>query len=174
LSRNIYKYERRKLLNKRIIFVLALSVFFLLSFAKTQAVMVEVSLEQLVRDADLIVVGAVESVESQMINGKIFSFATISVSSKIKGELEGGQDKIIVKFPGGKVGDIGMKVGNSPNYKKDEEVVVFLKNLQGESHYLTAGSSQGKFIISDGVVLSENIPLDQFLARIESIVKADL
>ena len=133
--------------------------------------MVELSLEQLTRDADLIVVGKVESVTSQMINGKIFSFATIAVESRIKGELEPEQSEIVVSFPGGKVGDIGMQVEDSPNYKKDEEVVVFLKKMQGESHFLTAGSSQGKFIIDQGIVLRENIPLEQFRDRIETILE---
>ena len=132
--------------------------------------MVELSLEQLARDADLIVVGKVESVTSQMISGKIWSSATIAVESRIKGD-EAGQGKVVVSFPGGKVGDIGMQVEDSPNYKKDEEVVVFLKKMQGESHFLTAGSSQGKFIIDQGIVLRENIPLEQFRDRIETILE---
>ena len=155
---------------KRILFICTLAWIYLLPLPRPEAVMVEVSLEQLTRDADLIVVGKVESVTSQMINGKISSFATILVESKIKGELEPEQSEIVVSFPGGKVGDIGMQVEDSPNYKKDEEVVVFLKKIQGESYFFTVGSSQGKFIIDQGIVLRQNIPLEQFLARIESII----
>jgi hypothetical protein len=159
-------------LNKKIIFVLTVALLFLLPVAEPQAVMVELSLEQLTHDADLILVGKVESVTSQMIKGKIFSFATVAVNSTIKGELEPEQSKVMVKFPGGKVGNIGMKVEDSPHYKKDEEVVVFLKKIPGESHYMTAGSSQGKFIVDEGIVLRENMPLEQFLARIEGIMES--
>ena len=161
-----------ELLNKKKILILTLALLFLLPIAKVEAVMVELSLEQLTRDADLILVGKVESVTSQMTDGKIFSLATISVESKIKGELEPEQSIIVVSFPGGKVGDIGMKVEDSPNYQKDEEVVVFLKKMQGESHFFTVGSSQGKFIIDQGVVLRENLPLEQFISRVKSLMEA--
>jgi hypothetical protein len=159
-----------RVLIKRILFVFTVAFLPLLTIPRAEPAMVELSLEQLTRDADLIVVGKVESVASQMIIGKIWSSATISVESRIKGD-EPEQSEIVVSFPGGKVGDIGMQVEDSPNYKKDEEVVVFLKKMQGESHFSTAGSSQGKFIIEGGIVLRENIPLEEFLARIESIIK---
>ena len=163
-------------MNKRIVFILSfvisLALLFSLSRPKSQAVMAEMSLEQLTEDADLIVVGKVGSVTSQIINEKIFSFATISVSSKIKGELKPEQSKVMVKFPGGKVGDIGMKVEDSPNYKKDEEVVVFLKSVPSESDYMTVGSSQGKLIVDEGIVLRENMPLELFISRVKSIIKS--
>ena len=159
---------------KRILFVFTVAFLSLLTIPRAEPAMVEVSLEQLTRDADLIVVGKVESVTSQMINGKISSFATLSVELKIKGELEPEQSEIVVSFPGGKVGDIGMQVEDSPNYKKDEEVVAFLKNVPGESHFSTVGSSQGKFIVDQGIVLRENIPLEQFLAKIKTILETRL
>ena len=159
-----------KVLIKRILFVFTVTFLSLFTIPRAEPAMVERSLAQLTQDADLIVVGKVESVTSQMLNGKIWSSATILVESKIKGELEAGQGTVVVSFPGGKVGDIGMQVEDSPNYRKDEEVVAFLKKIQGESHFLTVGSSQGKFITDQGIVPRENIPLEQFLARIESII----
>ncbi len=159
-------------MNKRIVFVFSLAFLSMLSFSKAQAVMVEVSLEQLVRDADLILIGTVASVKSELTQGKIFSFVTIWVSSKIKGELEPGQNKIVVRFPGGTVGDIGMNVENSPNYKLDENVVVFLKRVSAESYFRTVASFQGKFLIENNIVLRERLPVDQFVARIENIIRS--
>ena len=95
------------------------------------------------------------------------------MNSKIKGELEPEQNKVVVKFPGGNLGDIGMQVEDSPNYRKDDEVIVFLKKVPGESDYITVGASQGKFIVDEGIVLRENAPLEQFLARIQHIVEAE-
>ena len=159
-------------MNKRITFGFLFALLCLLSASITQAVIVELPLEELVKEADLIVVGTVENVESEFIQGKIFSFATISVKSRIKGELQAQQNRIVVKFPGGKIGDIGMKIEDSPDYKKDKEVIVFLKSVQGESHFTTVGACRGKFTIGEGIVLRENLPLGQFLARIEDIMKA--
>ena len=162
----------RKPLNKKIVLlvVFSLALPLLLPLAKTQAVMVELSLEQLVNKADLIVVGTVESLKSELVRGKISSFATILVSATIKGSLEQGQDKIVVGFPGGTVGDVGMRAENSPDFEKDEEVVVFLKKVQGESHFMTVGASQGKFVVRDNVIVRENLSLDQFIGKVEEIM----
>ena len=153
--------------------VFGAALFFLLPLAKPQAAMVELSLDELVEKSDLIVVGTVESVRSELVQGKIFSFATILVRSNIKEEPGQGHDRIVVKFPGGTVGDVGMRVENSPDYKKGEEVVVFLKKVQDQSHFMTVGSSQGKFLVEDNVVVRENLPLEQFIGKVENIMGFD-
>jgi hypothetical protein len=157
-------------LNKRIIFALTLAFLSLLTIRRAESAMVGMSLEELVKQADLIVIGTVVSAESEFAQGKIYSFANIAVSSTLKGELTGNQDKVIVKFPGGKVGDVGMKVENSPAFKADENIIVFLKQIQNQPYYATVGSFQGKFIVRDNMVVRGNISVDQFVARIESIL----
>ncbi len=125
-------------------------------------------MEQLARDADLIVVGTVEAVRSELWHGKIFSYATIAVNSTIKGEL--GQNEVVVRFPGGKVGDIGMKVENIPDYKEGESIIAFLRRISNTPYFTTVGGFQGKFLIEDNMVVRENLSLDQFTARIENIL----
>ena len=159
-------------LNKRIIFVLTLAFLPLLTIPRAETAMVEMSLEELVKEADLIVVGTVEDVSSELWQGKVFSYATISVKVKVKGELEQVQEKIVVRFAGGTVGDIGMRVGNGPDYKVDENIVVFLKKLPREFPFKTVASMQGKFLIEDNIVVRENLELDQFLDRIENIMRS--
>jgi hypothetical protein len=132
--------------------------------------MMKLSIEQLVADADLIILGTVDCVQSEMEEGKIFSLATVSVNLKIKGEPAPTQEKIIVRFPGGAVGDVGMKVEDSPDFKKGEEVLLFLQKTKTLSEYMTVGSSQGKFMIRNHIVVRENLPLDQFLERIQRIM----
>jgi hypothetical protein len=164
-------YERRNALNKITIFVWAV-IIFLLPIPNAQGAMVKLSLEQLVEDSDLVILGTVEWVESELIMGKIFSFATISVKSKIKGESEATQNKIVIKFPGGTVGDLAMKVEDSPDYKKGEKVLIFLKKIQNQPYYRTLGASQGRFLIKNHIVLKENTLLDQFLEKIQSIMRS--
>ena len=162
-------------MNKKIVVLLVfnLAFLFLLPVAKSQAVMVELSLEQLVKEANLIVVGTVESVRSELVEGKISSFATILVSATIKGALGQGQDKIVVKFPGGTLGDVGMRVDNGPDYKVGENVVAFLKRAPGQSHYATVGSFQGKFLVKDNVIVRENLSLDEFIGKVKKIMESD-
>lgn len=131
--------------------------------------MVKLSLENLVQDADLIIVGTVELVKSTKIHGKIFSFATVSVGTKVFGQLKPGVNKIVIRFPGGTVGDIGMKVKNGPEYNRGEHVLLFLQEIKNQIYYRTVGSSQGKFLVKDNMVVSENLSLDYFLKRIENI-----
>jgi hypothetical protein len=145
-------------------------IVFLLTIANAYGAIVKLPLEKLVQDAELVILGTVECVVSEMMTGKIFSLATISVNSKIKGELEHIQDKIIVRFPGGTVGDLAMKVEGSPDYKKGEKVLIFLKKIPKQPYYRTLGASQGRFLIKDHIVLKENTSLDQFLERIQNII----
>ena len=154
----------------RITIYICAAIFFLLPLPSVQGAMVKLSLEQLTQDADLVILGTVEGVESELVTGKIFSFATISVKSKIKGELEATQNKIIIKFPGGTVGDRAMKVEDSPGYKKGEKVLIFLRKIQNQPYYRTVGASQGRFLIKNHIVLKENTSLDQFLEKIQSIM----
>ena len=167
--------SRRKLLNKKIVVLVisSLALLLLVPVAKSQAVMVELSLEQLVKEANLIVVGTVESVRSELVEGKIFSFATILVSETIKGGLEQGENKIVVRFAGGNVGDIGMRVDNGPDYKVGENVVAFLKRAPGQSHYATVGSFQGKFLVKDNVIVRENLSLDEFIGKVKKIMESN-
>jgi hypothetical protein len=159
-------------LNKRTIFALSLVFLSLLPIPRAESAMVELTLEQLVKEADLIVVGTVESVKSELTQGKIFSFATITVNSKVKGELNQGQDKIVVRFAGGTVGDIGMKVENSPNYQKNEKVIAFVEKVPNTSYYRTLGSFQGKFVIEGNFIVRANLKFEQFLDRIDAIMQS--
>jgi hypothetical protein len=159
-------------MHRKTIVILLLLLACCLSIQNAHGAMVKLSLDELVTQADLIVMGCVESVKSEMVEGKIFSFATVSVTSKIKGEPEATQDQVVVRFPGGTLGDVAMKVEDSPDYKQGEEVLLFLKRIENQPGYSTAGSSQGKFLIKNHIVVKENIPLDQFLERIQSLISS--
>jgi hypothetical protein len=157
-------------MNRKTIVILLLLFACCLSIQNGHGAMVKLSLEELVADADLIIVGTVDSVQSELVEGRIVSFATVSVRLKAKGEMEPTQDEIIVRFPGGMVGDVGMKVEDSPDFKKGEEILLFLQKTKTPSVYMTVGSSQGKFMIRNHIVVRENIPLHQFVERIQRIM----
>lgn len=159
-------------MNRKLILVCAVILFSLVPVQNAQGAMVKLSLEQLTQDADVIILGTVECVDSELVTGKIFSFATISVNSKIKGELEATQDRIVVRFLGGTVGDIAMKVEDSPDYKQGEKVLIFLKKIPNQPYCRTLGSSQGKFLIKNDIVVRESTSLEQFLESIQNIIRS--
>jgi hypothetical protein len=159
-------------LNRRTVLAFALLFFCFISIHNAHGAMVKLSLENLVAGADLIILGTVDCVQSERVEGKTVSFATVSVNLKIRGEPAGNQGKIVVRFPGGVVGDAGVKIEDSPDFKQGEAVLLFLQKIQNQPVYRTVGSSQGKFLMKDHMVVRENLPLDQFLERIQSIIRS--
>lgn len=145
--------------------------FCLVIIHSANGAMVKLTLEKLVQDADVIIVGTVERVDSELADGKIVSFATVLVDMVVKDSLKSRQDKVVIGFPGGIVGEIASEVEDSPNYQEYETVVAFLKSRTNSSYFVTVGDYQGKFLIEDNVVIRENILLDQFLERIELHMK---
>ncbi|HHT9119433.1 MAG TPA: hypothetical protein ACFYD3_02670 [Candidatus Hypogeohydataceae bacterium YC41] len=133
------------------------------------AMMLEIPLEELVREADLIVVGAVESVKSQKGGEMIFSLAKIRVKRVLKGKVP-SEGWVTVEFQGGSVAEETLVVEDSPDYKPGEEVVAFLKKLSDSNKYTTVGLFQGKHLIKEGTVLPENLPLETFLEQIEALL----
>jgi len=77
---------------------------------------------------------------------------------------------VFVAFPGGTVGDIVPNVENSPAYQENEHVIAFLKLVSNRPNFLTVGFSQGKFLVSDDMVIRENQTYEQFLERIQNAI----
>ncbi len=151
-------------------FWLVVPALFVMLFAHmSNAMMVKISLEQLVRDAELIVVGKVESVEGHKQEDTIISIAKLKIKKALKGEVP-CPELVAVEFGGGQVGEETILFEDSPNYKKGEEVVTFLKKLPRDDIYTTVGLFQGKYVVKDGTVLRERLSLDTFLHKIETIL----
>ena len=145
--------------------------FFLLIMGIAHAIMGKISMEALVLNADLILLGRVNSIESfeEKVESKpgqkaevefmIWSVAEVVADKVLKGQV--AFQPILVEFHVGE---------DSPNYKSDEEVVVFLKKIESKFSYRTFGMFQGKYTIIDGKVDREGIPVDEFLNKISDIL----
>jgi hypothetical protein len=109
-------------------------------------VMVEIPLEELVRDADGIVLGRVERVGSRLELDEHgltpATVTTIRVERWIKG---GGEASIRLREWGGTAGGTTMRVPGSPEYVVGQRVVVFLESTGAE--YRTLQMCQGQFIV---------------------------
>jgi hypothetical protein len=151
-------------------FVLLLIVFISFSFAQNGLAIVErMNLKQLTDESEKIVVGTVKDVnsrwETESGGNLIFTYVSIGIETYVKGV---GTDVITIKIPGGKVGDINQEVSDTPRFELNEKVLLFLQ--QGGLHQVVGGY-QGKFVIQGGKVLGQNIPVDEFIGRIRTLMQ---
>ena len=144
---------------------------------QASALMVRKSIEELTSQADSILIGKVKKIESQWNEEKtlIYTYVTISVKQHTKtlsgvGEVQ----EIIVKVPGGEVGNIGLKVSDTPQFREGEEVFLFLRREKLPLFSVT-GLFQGKYTIEENRVknriLGLEVPLDSFISQIKGILE---
>jgi hypothetical protein len=142
--------------------------------------------EDLTRNSDLVVAGDVESATAGWSDdgSTIYTAAIVVVTDVIKGQS--ARRKIEVDYPGGEVGDIGLRVSDEPGMVKGEKVLLFLKHGTGpgDSHkYHLVGKGQGKYSIGpDGVARKKGfspvrgtkridfeVPLDALIEKIKRV-----
>ena len=157
---------------RRLLIVWIVVSFFLPAIASVDAMMGKIPFDQLVLGSDLILLGRVESVQSykreiesmpgqkREVENVIWSVAEVVADRILKGGI--GSRSILIEFQGGSFED-------SPNYKLDEEVIVFLQKIKGKDSYTTVGMLQGKYIIREGIVAQEKVTVDEFIKRINII-----
>lgn len=99
----------------------------------------------LTRDADLIVRGKVVRQESRWTGDKrrIITDVELEVSETLKGNA---RSRVLIRQPGGVVGDIGQKVAAVATFSRGEDVVVFLER-RGDDSFVVSGMAQGKYRI---------------------------
>ncbi len=145
------------------IFVGVLIVTFLLvsSGREGLALMLKVSLEELTDTSQSIIVGTVTDIRSQWNKERtaIYTHVTISVEEQVKGTSY--PREVTIRQPGGKVGDIRMKVSDMPTFKKGEEVVVFLEMEKGKEVLRVTGMMQGKFSVKIDPTTGEKVMVSE-------------
>tara|TARA_B100000315_G_C14028399_1_gene342077 strand:- start:48 stop:485 length:438 start_codon:yes stop_codon:yes gene_type:complete len=135
--------------------------------------MIRKTVEELASEADSILIGKVEKIESRWDEERIliYTYVTISVRQHAKTISKGEEvEEIVVRVRGGEVGDIGLKVSDTPQFSEGEEVLLFLR-MENMPLFSVAGLFQGKYSIEDGIArnrsLGVEIPLDNFLSQIK-------
>ena len=103
------------------------------------------SLEQLAKEADLVIRGHVQEMKSQESGDRsaITTTVVISVEEQWKGPKA---STVTLKQPGGTAGEITQRVMGVPQFSISEELILFGKK-QRDGHYVTVGGQQGKFTI---------------------------
>ena len=144
---------------------------------QASALMLRKSIEELTFEADSILIGKVERIESRWNEEKtlIYTYVTISVSQYTKALSSAKQfEEIIVRVRGGEVGDIGLRVSDTPQFREGEEVFLFLR-MEKLPLFSVTGLFQGKYTIEDGIaknrMLGVEIPLDSFIGQIKGTLE---
>lgn len=122
------------------LFVVA--AFFVASAAMATTVLYQ-DVAALSRTCDLVVRGQVIDLSSRWTadRRRIVTDVRVEVADTWKGSL---RKTIIVRTPGGVVGDIGQRVDGLATFKPGEEVVLFLERRPDDS-FIVSGAAQGKF-----------------------------
>ena len=150
------------------------------------AVMEGLSTEDLTRSSDSVISGNVESTTARWSDdGKtILTSAIVVVSEVIKGRSV--NQKIEVEYPGGEVGDIGLRVSDEPDMEEGEKVLLFMKQEikpSGTQKYNLVGKGQGKYSIGPDRIarkkgfslvggtkqIDAEVPLDDLIEKIRRV-----
>lgn len=132
--------------------------------SRSSAVMKALSTEELTRASSMVIRGEVLDVDAHWGQGSrtIYTSATIIITDTIKGN--GTQKKIKVRYKGGEIGNIGLKVSDTSRFIKGEKVLLFLKSeeiVKGKViSYKMTGKAQGKYTIDkDNIARKEGFSL---------------
>jgi hypothetical protein len=150
--------------------IILLNCFVFLGMDSAMALMHEMSTPELTQQAEAVVRGKVKDMKSEWDPERrfIWTLVTISVSHSIKGNSPEKQD-VVVKIPGGEVGDIGQKTEDAPIFTKDEEVLLFLQPevYREKKVFRVMGNFQGKHTIKDNMLIEKKMPVETFLGQIK-------
>ena len=151
--------------------VLLLVLFSLgLSLQAGDAAMIKLGLEDLLREADTIVLGTVIHQESawDAHHTAIHTDVTVAVERAIVGSPG---DEVTFRIAGGIVGGMGMRTSNDPVFRDGDRVIVCLDTTVVPARLV--GMQQGVFPVRDNTVTlaGEAVSLEDFLAAIRTVMR---
>lgn len=106
--------------------------------------LVQLDLASLVANADQVVRGEVDGIESHRRDGRLYTDVRLRVTERWKGE---GDGTVTVRLPGGRDGEMVTKVHGVPYFGHDERVVLFLSARSQDATFVPTGLGQGKFVV---------------------------
>lgn len=103
-------------------------------------VMEAMSLADLARASDRVVLARVGSARASWVSGRIVTDVDVQIETALRGPA--APTTIRVRLPGGIVGDVGQQLAGAPELRAGERYVLFLRNGD-PGVYFTVGLSQG-------------------------------
>ncbi|MBF0538747.1 MAG: hypothetical protein HQL03_10905 [Nitrospirae bacterium] len=158
------------------------------------AIMIGLTNEDLTRQSSLVVIGNVVDKSSYWNADRttIYTGVSIAVKEVVRGNE--APQTLTLQYEGGEVGDIGLRVSDTPQFENGEDVLLFLKRLpsvvgerssEAAQPFYVVGSGQGKYsiemnaiatrggfsIVNDnkGKAFKNVIPLNELKEQIRSV-----
>lgn len=135
----------------------------ILTATASQALMLGMSLQQLVAESDMVVAGQVMEVRSSWTadHKSIITRANVALSEVIAGEVK--ERVVVVEYPGGEVDDVGMGVSDVAPLETGENVILFLQKVKSPAGAIASaggaqvmqivGEAQGKYSVAGGLAV---------------------
>lgn len=129
---------------------LALSLVCLVPTSAAASLSLALSLEELTRSADLIVlVRAGEGQASRDARGRIVTDVPVEVLDVVSGDATVGA-RLTLRRLGGAIGDLGMRVEGEPNFEAGARYLVFARRTEASAPLRPVGMSQGVMRVRPG------------------------
>ena len=138
-----------------------------------QAMIIEMSLPELVGNSELVVAGEVTGTScrwSDSDRGLIVTDVVIEVQETWMGAYDSSQ--ILVTTAGGEIGDLGLYVEDQPRFKSGRSVVVFLSPANRRGERVVTNLYHGAYTIREGRVTETGESAAAFRSRIDHVVRA--
>src|SRR5262245_7062053 len=146
------------------------NLVFVLWICASHAAMLNISIEELARKADMIVLGTItqQTIARDDQHTAIYTDVTLAVEQGLTG-LPG--EVVILRVPGGIVGSMGMGTSNDATFRVGERVIVCLDTHAVPS--TVVGMQQGKFTVEDNTVIraDETWSLNEFIAAVHTAAR---
>lgn len=137
-----------------ILFTLAALALLALTPPAIASTVLQLDMQSLVANSDQIVIGRVANLESYLEkDGRVYTAITIDVDESLKGQPD---KQLVIRQIGGRTDDLATIVPGMPDFKPQEEVVLFLELHQAKKQQpdlkipVITGMSQGKFTVAIG------------------------
>lgn len=124
---------------------IALALLFALPIVA--ATVLRLDLKGLTAASDAVVHGDVQSVQSRIEDGRVFTYTDIAVHEALKGKVS---DVVQLRQLGGETDTLATWVAGMPRFTQGEEVLVFLEDVGDGDAYVVTGMMQGKFKVVVG------------------------
>ncbi|MGM0557495.1 MAG: hypothetical protein ACQEVA_14015 [Myxococcota bacterium] len=113
----------------------------------TAATVLRLDMQSLVANSDKIVYGTVESVESRLEKGRVYTYTSIKVDQSLKGDPG---ESLMIRQLGGETEELATWVAGMPRFSEGEQVITFVEETRDEGYHVVTGMMQGKFDVVVG------------------------
>ncbi len=115
--------------------------------------MIEIEPDELTNGSEYIITGKVTNMKSEWEDkdkGLIYTNVKISIKDSLKGNLKQG-DELTIRIGGGRIGFMEMLVEDQPEFKINEEVLVFLNNIPERLPVFTLEPAYSRYLKSNSI-----------------------